>query len=91
MKGNRAKKPLNIQTLLLKLVVAWAIIAFVVFPNVNLLFGIFYQDGSFSFDAVGKVFKSARAMKSLRNSFVLAVTLVVTVNIVGTLSVLFTE
>ena len=47
MKGNRAKKPLNIQTLLLKLVVAWAIIAFVVFPNVNLLFGIFYQDGSF--------------------------------------------
>lgn len=91
MKGNRAKKPLNIQTLLLKLVVAWAIIAFVVFPNVNLLFGIFYQDGSFSFDALGKVFKSARAMKSLRNSFVLAVTLVVTVNIVGTLSVLFTE
>ena len=42
-------------------------------------------------DAVRKVFKSARALKSLKNSFVLAFTLIVTVNIVGTLSVLFTE
>ena len=39
----------------------------------------------------GKVFGSARAMKSLVNSFILAFTLVVTVNIVGTLSVLLTE
>ena len=91
MKGKQSKKPLNIQSLILKLAVAWALIAFVVYPNVNLLLGIFFQDGTFSSDAVEKVFKSARAIKSLKNSFVLAVTLAVTVNVVGTLSVLFTE
>lgn len=87
----KPKKPFGWQTLLLKLVIVWAIIAFVVYPNLNLLFSIFFQDGSFSAEAVGKVFRSARAMKSLKNSFILAFTLVVTVNIVGTLSVLFTE
>ncbi len=86
--GNRG---LHIQTLLLKLVLAWLILAFVVYPNLNLLYSIFFQNGSFSSDAVRKVFKSARALKSLKNSFVLAFTLIVTVNIVGTLSVLFTE
>ena len=91
MKGKQSKKPLNIQSLILKLAIAWALIAFVVYPNVNLLLGIFFQDGTFSSDAVEKVFKSARAIKSLKNSFVLAVTLAVTVNVVGTLSVLFTE
>lgn len=62
MKGKQSKKPLNIQSLILKLAVAWALIAFVVYPNVNLLLGIFFQDGTFSSDAVEKVFKSARAM-----------------------------
>lgn len=47
MKGKQSKKPLNIQSLILKLAVAWALIAFVVYPNVNLLLGIFFQDGTF--------------------------------------------
>lgn len=79
------------QTLLLKLVVIWAIIAFVIFPNVNLLVSVFFKNGTFSTEVFGKVLSSARAMKSLWNSFVLAFTLVITVNVVGTLSVLFTE
>lgn len=77
--------------LLLKLVVAWAIIAFVVYPNLNLLASVFFKNGQFSTEVFGKVLHSARAMKSLLNSFILAFTLVVTVNIVGTLSVLLTE
>lgn len=81
----------NKQFLILKLVVAWAIIAFVIYPNLNLLVTVFYKNGQFSTAVFGKVLNSARAMKSLVNSFVLAFTLVVTVNIVGTLSVLFTE
>lgn len=91
MNMTKVKKPFNFQSLILKLVIVWLIVAFVVYPNLNLLISIFFQDGTFSADAVQKVFKSARAIKSLKNSFVLAFTLVITVNIVGTLSVLFTE
>ena len=86
-----SKKNISIPGLLLKIAVAWAMIAFVVYPVVSLLIQTFWQDGSLTTDVVGKVFSSARAVKSLKNSFILAFTLVVTVNIVGTLCVLFTE
>ncbi|MDF2673822.1 MAG: binding-protein-dependent transport system inner rane component [Clostridiales bacterium] len=91
MKNQTKKKPIIIQTIILKLVIIWAIFAFVIFPNVNLFTGVFYQNGQFSAEVFKKVFHSARAMKSLTNSFILAFTLVITVNIVGTLCVLFTE
>lgn len=81
----------NIQGLIVKLVLAWFIIAFVIFPNLNLLVSVFYKNGELSTDVFGKVFSSARAIKSLENSFILAFTLIVTVNVVGTLCVLFTE
>lgn len=74
-----------------KLVIAWFLIAFVIYPNANLLVSIFFKNGQFSTDAFGKILTSERAMKALMNSFVLAFTLVITVNIVGTLIVLFTE
>ncbi len=67
------------------------ILAFIVYPAVYLLGNVFYHDGQVSTEVFGKVFSSRRAMQSLWNSFVLAVTLVITVNIVGTLCVLFTE
>lgn len=75
MNMTKAKKPFNLQSFILKLVIAWLIIAFVVYPNLNLLASIFFQNGKFSADAVHKVFKSARALKSLKNSFILAFTL----------------
>src|SRR5699024_1141179 len=86
-----SKKNISIPGLVLKIIIAWAMIAFVVYPVVSLLIQTFWQDGSLTTDVVGKVFSSARAVKSLKNSFILAFTLVVTVNIVGTLCVLFTE
>lgn len=86
-----SKKRISISGLLLKLLVAWALIAFVVYPVVSLLIQTFWHDGSLSTEVVGKVFSSARAVQSLKNSFILAFTLVITVNIVGTLCVLFTE
>ena len=91
MKYITRKQSFRIQTLILKIVIIWAIVAFVIYPNVNLLISVFYKSGQFSTEVFGKVFGSARAMKSLVNSFILAFTLVVTVNIVGTLSVLLTE
>lgn len=86
-----AKKRVSIPELILKIAVAWALIAFVVYPVISLLFQTFWHNGTFSAGVFGKVFSSARAVQSLKNSFILAFTLVVTVNIVGTLCVLFTE
>ncbi len=87
----KEQQKINIPGIILKVVIAWMILAFIVYPAVYLLGNVFYHDGQVSAEVFGKVFSSRRAMQSLWNSFVLAVTLVVTVNIVGTLCVLFTE
>ncbi len=87
----KEQQKINIPGIILKVVIAWMILAFIVYPAVYLLGNVFYHDGQVSTEVFGKVFSSRRAMQSLWNSFVLAVTLVVTVNIVGTLRVLFTE
>lgn len=71
--------------------IAWFIAAFLIYPNLNIYYRIFFKDGVFSLEAVEKLLSSGRAMKSLYNSFLLAVSLVVTVNAVGLTLVLFTE
>ncbi len=82
---------INIPGLLLKLLLVWFIITFLVYPNVNLLLRVFMKDGHFTMEAVSKIMKSARAIKSLKNSFILAFASIITVNISGILIVLFTE
>lgn len=70
---------------------AWFIAACLVLPNLNLLKTVFFADGSFSFEPVSKLLRSARAMKALRNSFILGPTLSVTVGFVGITLVLITD
>ena len=82
---------INIPGLILKLFLIWFIFSFLVFPNVNLLLKVFIKGGHFSLDAIHKIMKSTRAINSLKNSFLLAVASVVTVNVSGILIVLFTE
>ncbi len=82
---------INIPVLVIKLVLIWFILSFLVFPNINLLYNVFVKDGKFSTAAVTKIMSSTRAMNSLRNSFILAITSIITVNISGILIVLFTE
>lgn len=82
---------INIPGLILKLFLIWFIFSFLVFPNVNLLLKVFIKDGHFSLDAIHKIMKSTRAINSLKNSFLLAVASVVTLNVSGILIVLFTE
>ena len=72
-------------------VLTWFIAAFLVWPNVNILFATFFPDGSFSGRSAEKLFSSPRAMKALGNSFLLAVALSVTVNLVGVFIVLVTH
>ncbi|HZK71162.1 MAG TPA: iron ABC transporter permease [Clostridia bacterium] len=69
----------------------WFVIALLIFPNANLLISVFFKNGEFSTSVFGKLISSERAMRSLENSFILAISLVVTVSIVGILLVLFTE
>ncbi|MHC6591850.1 ABC transporter permease [Arthrobacter sp. C152] len=72
-------------------VLTWFIAAFLVWPNINVLIATFFPDGSFSGRAAEKLFSSQRAMKALGNSFLLAVALSVTVNLVGIFIVLVTH
>lgn len=77
--------------LIVGVVLTWFIAAFLVWPNLNVLIATFFPDGSFSGRAAEKLFSSQRAMKSLGNSFLLAVALSVTVNVVGIFIVLVTH
>lgn len=103
MKNSLMKvNPANGKTLLSKLrknwfhgvvavVLAWVLFTFLIFPNLNIVLEAFEKDGEFSFYAVEQILHSKRAMKGLGNSFLLAVTLSITVNIVGIFIVLVTE
>lgn len=81
----------NIIRYLMFLAFAWFVLGFLVLPNLNVLYTTFFGEGGFTTEPLHKLMKSARAMKSLRNSFVLAVSLSVTVGFVGTCLVLLTD
>jgi iron(III) transport system permease protein len=76
---------------LIYLLLAWFVVACLILPNLNLLKLIFFPEGSFSVAPFRRLFRSAKAMKSLRNSFILGPTLSLTVGFVGVSLVLITE
>lgn len=92
MKAGRAggmfRSPLVVVTML---ILTWFGAAFLLWPNLNLLAETFFPSGEFTGRAVERLLSSDRAMKSLANSFLLAVVLAVTVNIVGVFVVLVTQ
>ena len=69
----------------------WFILACMVFPILNLLKTVFVENGKLSLVSFQKLSKSPRAMKALKNSFILAPTLSLTVGFVGISIVLITE
>ncbi|MDO5088860.1 MAG: iron ABC transporter permease [Leptotrichiaceae bacterium] len=69
-------------------VIIWFAVTFLIYPNLNILKVIFFQNGTFKTDSVQKLFSSPRAVKSLKNSFILATTLLFTVNFIGIFLVL---
>lgn len=70
---------------------AWFIFSFLVFPNLNTVVSVFYQDGHFTTEVFTKLLNSEKAMRSLRNSLILAPTLSLTVGFIGISLVLITE
>ena len=82
---------LNWKDWLIRIGLIWFLVTFIIYPNIDLVLSVFVKDGQFTLDAVNRVLKSPRAIQSIMNSFKLALSLIVTVNIVGLLCVLFTE
>jgi len=70
---------------------AWFVLVCLVIPNINMIYSVFVQDGAFTLEPLIKLLNSERAMKSLRNSFILAPTLSITVGFIGISLVLITE
>ncbi|MCL2007961.1 MAG: iron ABC transporter permease [Treponema sp.] len=69
----------------------WFITVFLIVPNLNAALSVFWQNGSFTMRAIDRVFNSERAVNSLRNSFLLAPILSITVGFVGVSLVFITE
>jgi len=72
-------------------VLLYIIVFFLIIPNVNTIVSVFWQDGAFTMRAVDRVFGSDRAVRALRNSFILAPVLSVTVGVIGVSLVLITD
>lgn len=77
--------------LVVMVVVSWFVVALLVLPNLNMLAVTFFPDGQFSWSAVERLSRSTRAMRALGNSFLLAVLLSITTNVVGVFIVLATR
>lgn len=83
--------PERIAGILMAVFFAWFILAFLVIPNVHSVISVFSLDGHFTLEPLQKLLSSEKAMKSLRNSLILACSLSVTVGFVGISLVLITE
>lgn len=90
-KMKRTIASINLTAFIFYGLIAWFVIAFLIYPNINIYYEIFFKGGKFSFESAEKLLSSQRAMRSLYNSFILAVSLVFTVNIVGVTLVLISE
>ncbi len=89
LKENMEK--INVGSLLIKVFLIWFVIAFLIYPNFNIISQTFFREGRFTMDAVRRLSSSERALKSLINSFILAFSMVITVNIVGFFIAFVTE
>jgi len=69
----------------------WFVVFLLVTPNINTVIAVFWQDGQFTLTAFERIFNSPRAVASLRNSFILAPILSVTVGFVGVSLVLISD
>lgn len=73
------------------LFLTWLVLACLVIPHLNTVYSVFVQQGHFTLEPLQKLMESKRAMRSLRNSFILAPTLSFTVGFIGISLVLITE
>jgi iron(III) transport system permease protein len=77
--------------IVLGIFLTWFIVTFLILPNVTMIGDAFFPDGELSLRSVSELTASETAMAALRNSFILAVSLCVTVNVLGVFIVLVTR
>lgn len=87
----RLPKSLNIGLLGYLIILGWFIIAFMIVPNIEILKTVFMSGDALSGEVINKIFSSERAVRGIKNSLLLAVSLTVTTTIVGILEVLFLD
>lgn len=90
MKINFPKK-INLSLLAYLIFLGWFIVAFIIIPNMEILKTVFLSENGFSMEVIKKIVNSERAVRGIKNSFVLAITLTVTTTLVGVLQVLFLD
>ncbi|OUP83656.1 iron ABC transporter permease [Lachnoclostridium sp. An169] len=73
----------NIGFVIIAVILIWAIFTFLVYPNLSLLRITLFPDGTFDVAPVIQILSSDRVLTALKNSFILAVSLTITVNILG--------
>lgn len=84
-------KQINLTSIIFLGAFFWFIIAFMIFPNIEILRSVFLNPNSSALDSLKAILGSERAMSGIKNSFILAITLTCTTTIVGILEVLFLE
>jgi len=91
MKSLGTNRRSRIITGLIYLGLTWFAVVMLVVPNINTVLYVFRQNGQFTLRAFTRILNSARAMNSLKNSFMLAPALCLTVGFIGVSLVLITE
>lgn len=87
-----AKKQLSlVRNLLVFTLIGWFLLSFMVVPVISVFRTTFFASGTFSVEAIGKLATSGRIVKSLANTYLMALCTVVTVTIVGMFQILVTE
>jgi len=81
----------TILKIIIFLIFLWFTAFFLIFPNLYTIIAVFWQDGAFTMTAPDRLFGSALATSALRNSFILAPVLSITVGVVGISLVLITD
>lgn len=78
-------------TYVVMLIIFWFIISFLIIPNIQILITTLFENGHFTGDAFKKIVNSPRALNSIKNSFMLAICLSITANIIGIFLVLLID
>ena len=73
------------------LIISWFVIAFLIYPNALIVFRSFVTEEGFTFSLFTKLLNSKIAVAGVKNSFLLAFSLVITSNILGAFMVMVVE
>lgn len=84
-------KKVNLGIVLFLGIFLWFILAFVIIPNFSIIKSVFFTADGVSTERLKAIVSSQRAVRGIKNSFLLAVTLPITTTVIGILEVLFLE